>query len=203
MTELAAHIPTEATVPFFGTIDVHWEYHALLMTFVWLGLVPLCIIIMRFHKPPPSPKGIVRDVRVRHPEWWFFTVHKFGLFFAMMYPFIAYFLIWGGSIWGPLLMLAAAPIGIAVYMGIARVANAMFAFGGAGPLRTPFPPDQYGLTKDDRIALQTRLSQRGFDTGGADGVLGPKTRAAITDYQRSIGVEPTGDPSQALLASLA
>lgn len=85
-------------------------------------------------------------------------------------------------------------------IGVGHLADRI---GGAGPLRTPFPPDQYGLTKDDRIALQSRLTARGFDTGGADGVLGPKSRAAISDYQRSIGLEPTGDPSQALLAALA
>ncbi|GAA6179013.1 MULTISPECIES: lytic murein transglycosylase [unclassified Shimia] len=85
-------------------------------------------------------------------------------------------------------------------IGVGHLADRI---GGAGALRTPFPPDQYGLTKDDRIALQSRLTSRGFDTGGADGVLGPKSRAAISDYQRSLGIDPTGDPSQALLASLA
>ncbi|MGR3714235.1 MAG: lytic murein transglycosylase [Shimia sp.] len=74
---------------------------------------------------------------------------------------------------------------------------------GAGPLRTPFPPDKYGLTKDDRIALQSRLTSNGYDTGGADGVLGPKSRAAIADYQRSLGLDPSGDPSQQLLQTLS
>ncbi|SMP24930.1 lytic murein transglycosylase [Shimia sagamensis] len=84
-------------------------------------------------------------------------------------------------------------------IGVGHLADRI---GGAGPLRTAFPPDQYGLTKDDRIALQSRLTARGFDTGGADGVLGPKSRAAIADYQRSVGLEPSGSPSQALLTSL-
>lgn len=74
--------------------------------------------------------------------------------------------------------------------------------GGAGPLRGSFPPDEFGLTKDDRIALQKRLTSRGFDTGGADGILGNKSRAAISDYQRSKGLEVTGRPSQALLRGL-
>jgi len=85
-------------------------------------------------------------------------------------------------------------------IGVGHLADRI---AGGGPLRTAFPPDKYGLTKDDRIALQSRLTARGFDTGGADGVLGPKSRAAIADYQRSRGLEPTGDPSQTLLASLA
>ena len=74
--------------------------------------------------------------------------------------------------------------------------------GGAGPLRGSFPPDEFGLTKNDRIALQKRLTSRGFDTGGADGILGKKSRAAISDYQRSKGLEVTGRPSQALLRGL-
>ncbi|WP_409996976.1 lytic murein transglycosylase [Maritimibacter alkaliphilus] len=73
---------------------------------------------------------------------------------------------------------------------------------GGGPLRGSFPPDQYGLTKDDRVTLQQRLTARGFDTGGADGVLGPKSRAAISDYQRSIGLPATGAPSPDLLRRL-
>lgn len=74
--------------------------------------------------------------------------------------------------------------------------------GGAGPLRGSFPPDEFGLTKNDRIALQKRLTSRGFDTVGADGILGKKSRAAISDYQRSKGLEVTGRPSQALLRGL-
>ncbi|MEV8465569.1 lytic murein transglycosylase [Fluviibacterium sp. DFM31] len=74
--------------------------------------------------------------------------------------------------------------------------------GGAGPLRGSFPPDEYGLTKDDRIALQEGLTARGFDTGGSDGVIGPNTIQAIRDYQQNRGLPVTGEPSKALLASL-
>ena len=73
---------------------------------------------------------------------------------------------------------------------------------GGGPIRASFPPDKFGLTKADRIRLQQRLTTRGFDTGGADGVLGPKSRGAIEAYQRSIGQPATGDPSPDLLRSL-
>ena len=69
-------------------------------------------------------------------------------------------------------------------------------------MRGSFPPDANGLTKDDRIALQQRLTARGFDTGGADGVLGNKSKAAISAYQTSIGQSPTGTPSVAMLRSL-
>jgi membrane-bound lytic murein transglycosylase B len=69
-------------------------------------------------------------------------------------------------------------------------------------LRGSFPPDKNGLTKDDRMRLQQRLTAKGFDTGGADGVIGPKSEAAISSYQSSIGVPATGTPSQELLRSL-
>jgi membrane-bound lytic murein transglycosylase B len=73
---------------------------------------------------------------------------------------------------------------------------------GAGPLPATFPPDAYGLTRDDRIALQRQLTARGFDTGGTDGVLGKKSRAAISAYQASTGLPPTGLPSRELLNTL-
>ncbi|MEY8118467.1 lytic murein transglycosylase [Falsihalocynthiibacter sp. BN13B15] len=73
---------------------------------------------------------------------------------------------------------------------------------GAGPLVTSFPPDSNGMTIDDRRKLQERLTARGFDTGGSDGVIGPKSRDAIRDYQRSVGLSMTGEPSLDLLRRL-
>ncbi|WP_299727452.1 lytic murein transglycosylase [uncultured Tateyamaria sp.] len=84
-------------------------------------------------------------------------------------------------------------------IGVGHLADRI---AGGGPLRGSFPPDRYGLTKDDRVALQQRLTAAGFDTGGADGVLGPKSQAAISAYQTSIGQEATGEPSVALLRRL-
>jgi membrane-bound lytic murein transglycosylase B len=84
-------------------------------------------------------------------------------------------------------------------IGVGHLADRI---GGAGPLRGSFPPDANGLTKADRIALQERLTARGFDTQGADGVIGPNTEAAIRAYQASQGMAVTGTPSQALLQSL-
>lgn len=84
-------------------------------------------------------------------------------------------------------------------IGVGHLADRI---GGAGPLKGDFPPDATGLTKKDRVALQTRLTARGFDTDGTDGVIGPKTRSAISDYQSSRGLPVTGEPSPALLRSL-
>lgn len=84
-------------------------------------------------------------------------------------------------------------------IGIGHLADRI---GGAGPLRTAFPPDADGLTKDNRIALQERLTANGFDTEGADGVVGPNTRRAISAYQISRGLPATGIPSLELLRTL-
>lgn len=84
-------------------------------------------------------------------------------------------------------------------IGVGHLADRI---GGAGPLRGSFPPDADGLTKEDRIALQKRLTAKGFDTDGTDGVIGPNTRRAIAAYQTSRGLRVTGEPSLELLRGL-
>jgi lytic murein transglycosylase len=73
---------------------------------------------------------------------------------------------------------------------------------GGPPVRGSFPPDARGMTIADRRALQERLTARGFNTGGADGVIGARTTDAIAAYQASAGLPVTGEPSRELLASL-
>ncbi len=73
---------------------------------------------------------------------------------------------------------------------------------GRPPLRTPFPPDAQGMTIDDRKELQRRLTARGYDTQGADGVIGRNTTEAISAYQTASGLPVTGEPSLALLQQL-
>ncbi|MEM1352779.1 MAG: lytic murein transglycosylase [Pseudomonadota bacterium] len=85
-------------------------------------------------------------------------------------------------------------------IGIGHLADRI---GGAGPLQTAFPPDENGLTKTDRIALQEGLTRAGFDTQGTDGVIGPKTLNAIRAYQSSSGLPVTGTPSRDLLTALS
>jgi lytic murein transglycosylase len=73
---------------------------------------------------------------------------------------------------------------------------------GGPPVRGSFPPDARGMTIADRKALQQRLTARGFDTGGTDGVIGRKTTDAIAGYQAQAGLAVTGEPSMDLLAAL-
>jgi len=65
-----------------------------------------------------------------------------------------------------------------------------------------FPPDKAGMTIADRQDLQRRLTAAGFDTEGSDGVIGPKTRAAISAYEARAGLPVTGEPSLDLLRRL-
>tara|TARA_R110002049_G_scaffold29972_1_gene101835 strand:+ start:619 stop:1764 length:1146 start_codon:yes stop_codon:yes gene_type:complete len=84
-------------------------------------------------------------------------------------------------------------------IGVGHLADRI---AGGGPIQGNFPPDANGMTKDDRKALQTRLTARGFDTDGTDGVIGPNSRKAISAYQQSIGLPATGEPSMELLRRL-
>ena len=84
-------------------------------------------------------------------------------------------------------------------LGVGHLADRI---GGGGPLRGSFPPDENGLLRVDRMALQERLTARGFDTQGVDGVIGANTESAIRAYQASRSLPVTGTPSQALLQSL-
>ena len=73
---------------------------------------------------------------------------------------------------------------------------------GGPPVQGTFPPDAQGMTITDRQDLQRRLTAAGFDTGGTDGVIGPKTRAAISAWQQRNGITATGEPTLALLQAL-
>ena len=84
ITHVEVHIPTEVHLDFLGqTIQIHWGYHALLMVGIWLVLVPICIIVIRFGKPKPTLNGIREQVRLTNIAWWWFSVHKFGLYLAV------------------------------------------------------------------------------------------------------------------------
>ncbi|MFQ5984951.1 MAG: peptidoglycan-binding protein, partial [Alphaproteobacteria bacterium] len=46
-------------------------------------------------------------------------------------------------------------------------------------------------TELDIRAVQQELSNRGFDPGPVDGLMGPRTRSAISGFQRSVGLAAT------------
>ena len=63
---------------------------------------------------------------------------------------------------------------------------------GGGSFATPWPAGDYALNKDQRTQLQALLNRSGFDTGTPDGVVGPKTRAAVMAYQQAAGLPADG-----------
>ncbi|MBU1335816.1 MAG: lytic murein transglycosylase [Alphaproteobacteria bacterium] len=73
---------------------------------------------------------------------------------------------------------------------------------GTGGFATPWPAGDYALTKAQRAELQTLLGRAGFDAGSPDGVVGPKTRAAVMAYQSRVGLPADGHISGRLLDRL-
>lgn len=73
---------------------------------------------------------------------------------------------------------------------------------GGGGFATPWPAGDYALTKVQRAELQTLLGRAGFDVGTPDGVVGPKTRAAVAAYQQARGLPADGYVSGLLLERL-
>jgi lytic murein transglycosylase len=73
---------------------------------------------------------------------------------------------------------------------------------GGEPFAQAWPRHERVLTLAERMEMQQLLSRRGFDIGVADGRFGPKTRAAIRDFQARAGLVPDGFASQSVLARL-
>ncbi len=73
---------------------------------------------------------------------------------------------------------------------------------GGEPFLQAWPRHERVLSKAERVEMQQLLSRRGFDIGEADGRFGPKTRAAIRDFQARAGLVPDGFATQNVLARL-
>ena len=73
---------------------------------------------------------------------------------------------------------------------------------GAGALLQTIPDDQPRLRRSDVIQMQELLSAKGFDSGKADGLLGPATRLALREYQLSEGLAGDGFPDLKTLGLL-
>lgn len=67
----------------------------------------------------------------------------------------------------------------------------------------PARPASGGATDQSQLAeIQTILNRLNFDAGPADGLMGDRTRFAIREYQTTMGLDVTGEPSQSLLENL-
>ena len=73
---------------------------------------------------------------------------------------------------------------------------------GHGPLATPWPTDDLGLSRANRRELQSLLGARGHAVGSPTAVLTPAVIAAVRTEQGRLGQAITGRPGQRLLEEL-
>ena len=77
---------------------------------------------------------------------------------------------------------------LAYALGVGLLAD---RFGGAPGLVKPWPTET-PLSLMDRMTAQRALIALGYDTGGADGVVGLKTRGALRTWQKARGLTADG-----------
>jgi peptidoglycan hydrolase-like protein with peptidoglycan-binding domain len=123
----------------------------------------------------------------------------------------------------------AMAAGVAGFAALAILVNALFMQSGphpapifanksiavaapvTGPVATSAPQRKSADTKvevarprSDIVAeIQRELVKHGFYDGAADGVYGPRTDAAIRDFEQAAGLRPSAEPNDMLLASIA
>lgn len=73
---------------------------------------------------------------------------------------------------------------------------------GGPPIQGPWPRGYEPLSFNEKMELQSLLKSRGYALEKIDGLIGPNTRTAIADFQRSAGMRPDGNPSQDVLKQL-
>ncbi|OZI29866.1 type III effector [Bordetella genomosp. 10] len=73
---------------------------------------------------------------------------------------------------------------------------------GDGPLATPWPTDDPGLSRAQIKLLQQLLAARGYDVGTPDGIPGSKTREAVSAEQARLGLPQDGRPGSRMLKAL-
>ena len=120
----------------------------------------------------------------------------------------------------------AMAIAVAGVAAIAILVNALFMQSGphpapifankavpvAAPLSSPAAASQrkaadakveVARPRSDIVAeIQRELVKHGFYDGTTDGVYGPKTDAAIRDFEQAAGLRPSAEPNDVLLATI-
>ncbi len=73
---------------------------------------------------------------------------------------------------------------------------------GAGAFSTPWPTEDPGIGRAERREVQQRLLDRGFDIGTPDGIVGARTRTALSAFQASAGLPQDGRAGRRVLQAL-
>ncbi|WP_104019615.1 lytic murein transglycosylase [Roseovarius nitratireducens] len=84
-------------------------------------------------------------------------------------------------------------------LGVGHLADRI---AGGPPIQASWPRGYDPLSFDERKEMQRRLKRKGFAVEKIDGIVGPNTVEAIRAFQRSVGAEADGLPSQQLLSLL-
>ena len=87
----------------------------------------------------------------------------------------------------------------AYVLGTANLADRM---AGGSPIRAAWPADS-PISRDNRIALQARLAERGYTVDNREGRISLALRDVIRKAQASVGTVADGNPTDALLRALA
>lgn len=73
---------------------------------------------------------------------------------------------------------------------------------GLPGIRAPWPTDDPPLSRAERRELQRLLNARGLDVGEPDGMVGSKTREAIKQVEKALGMPQRGRPGAKVLNAL-
>jgi len=71
-----------------------------------------------------------------------------------------------------------------------------------GAVLTKPPPAHAPISRESVVRLQEYLAANGYDGGAADGILGPRSRAALRELQRDLGLTADGFLTHELIDSL-
>ncbi|KMW60639.1 Membrane-bound lytic murein transglycosylase B precursor [Candidatus Rhodobacter oscarellae] len=87
----------------------------------------------------------------------------------------------------------------AYVIGVGQLADEI---GGGAAIKAGWPRDERALSFTEKQEMQRLLVARGFDPQGVDGIIGPRTIAAVQEFQKSIGWVPDGYVSARVLQRL-
>src|SRR5215471_1058147 len=106
-----------------------------------------------------------------------------------------------GSHPAPMFKGARAPVKTDVLSVTAVLTGARAPAATAAPSKVAAPsaPRSPGEIIND---IQRELARRGYYDGAVDGLYGPKTDAAIRDFEQAAGLKPSTEPNEALLQAM-
>jgi len=87
-------------------------------------------------------------------------------------------------------------------LAVATLANQIAGSDAPRPSQLAWPRGDRPLSRSEKETLQRRLTSLGYDTKGADGIIGPNTRAAARAFQQDRGLTPDGYVSERLLSAV-